>query len=72
MLPCSSSILGDPIASFDPTIWHVSIFTHLCEAFLGVLPHFHLFQHFFFLVPIPDASKPTVVGGYELVLCPEN
>jgi hypothetical protein len=44
----------------------------LCEAFLGVLPHFHLFQHFFFLHPIPNASKPTVIGGCELVLHPEN
>jgi len=51
---------------------HLSIFTHLCEAFLGVLPHFHIFQYFFFLVPIPDASKPAVVGGCELVLRPEN
>ena len=29
------------------SILHLSIFTHLCEAFLGILPHFHLFQHFF-------------------------
>jgi len=26
-------------------ILHLSIFTHLCEAFLGVLPYFHFFQH---------------------------
>ena len=25
------------------SILHLSIFTHLCEAFLGILPHFHLF-----------------------------
>ena len=49
------------------SILHLSIFTHLCEAFLGILPYFHLFQHFFFLVPIPDASKPAVIGGCELV-----
>ena len=54
------------------SILHLSIFTHFCEAFLGILPHFHLFQHFFILVPIPNASKPAVVGGCELVLCPEN
>jgi hypothetical protein len=51
---------------------HLSIFTHLCEAFIGVLPHFHLFQHFFFLEPIPDASRPAVVSGCELVLHPES
>ena len=49
------------------SILHLSIFTHLCEAFLGILPYFHLFQHFFFLVPIPDTSKPAVIGGCELV-----
>ena len=54
------------------SILHLSIFTHFCEAFLGILPHFHLFQHFFFLVPIPNATNPAVVGGCELVLRPEN
>ena len=44
------------------SILHLSIFTHFCEAFLGILPHFHLFQHFFTLVPVPNAAKPTVVG----------
>src|SRR6185312_9768815 len=54
------------------SILHLSIFTHFCEAFLGILPHFHLFQHFFILVPVPNASKPTVVGGYEIILHPET
>ena len=54
------------------SILHLSIFTHFCEAFLGILPHFHLFQHFFILVPIPNASKPAVVGGCELVLRPKS
>ena len=35
------------------SILHLSIFTNFCEALLGILPHFHLFQHFFFLVPVP-------------------
>src|SRR6185503_3878299 len=35
------------------SILHLSIFIHFYEAFLGILPHFHLFQHFFSLVPIP-------------------
>ena len=52
------------------SILHLSIFTHFCKAFLGILPHFHLFQHFFILVPIPNATKPAVVGGCELVLRP--
>ena len=54
------------------SILHLSIFTHLCEAFLGILPHFHLFQHFFFLAPVPNATNPAVVGGCELVLHPET
>ena len=53
------------------SILHLSIFTHFCEAFLGILPHFHLFQYFFFLVPIPNATNPAVVGGFELVHHPE-
>ena len=54
------------------SILHLSFFTHFCEAFLGILPHFHVFQHFFTLIPIPNSAKPTVVGGCELVLRPES
>ena len=54
------------------SILHLSIYTHFCEAFLGILPHFHLFQHFFILVLIPNATKPTVIGGCELILHPET
>ena len=50
------------------SILHLYIFTHFCEAFLGILPHFHLFQHFFTLVPVPNAAKPAVVSECELVL----
>ena len=45
------------------SILHLSIFTHFCKAFLGILPHFHLFQHVFTLVPVPNAVKPAVVAG---------
>ena len=51
------------------SILHLPIFTHFCEAFLGILPHFHLFQHFFTLVPVPNAAKPTIVGGCVGVYC---
>ena len=44
------------------SILHLSIFTHFCEAFLGILSHFHLFQHFFTLVPVPNTAKPAVVS----------
>jgi hypothetical protein len=29
------------------SILHVSVFIHFCEAYLGILPHFDLFRHFF-------------------------
>ena len=54
------------------SILHLSIFTHFCEAFLGFLPHFHLFQHLFFLVPVPNVTNPAIIGGCELVLRPET
>ena len=42
------------------SILRLSIFTHFCEAFLGLLPHFHLLQHFFLfqslMPPIPPLS----------------
>ena len=34
---------------------HISIFVHLCEAFLGIEPHFELFRFFFHLKPQPDS-----------------
>ena len=36
------------------------------------MPHFHFFQHFLFLRPIPNASKPADNGGAELVLRPKS
>ena len=47
-------------------ILHISIFVHLCEAFLGIEPHFDLFQYFFHLKPHPNDSKVDVVGGAGL------
>jgi hypothetical protein len=31
------------------SILHVSMFINLCESYLGILPHFNLFCHFFYL-----------------------
>ena len=31
------------------SILHVFVFVHFCEAYLGILPHFDLFRHFFYL-----------------------
>ena len=48
------------------SILHNSIFVHLCEAFLGIEPHFDLFQYFFHMKPHPNDSKVDVVGGAGL------
>lgn len=45
------------------SILQISIFIHLCEAFLGVDPHFSLFQHLFLLKSHPNDNCPNVVGG---------
>ena len=38
------------------SILHISIFVRLYEAFLGIVPHFDLFQNFFHLKPYPNES----------------
>jgi len=47
---------------------HISIFVHLCEAFLGIEPHFELFRYLFHLKPQPDSFVLDVVGGAGLQL----
>ena len=45
---------------------HIYIFVHLCEAFLGIEPHFELFWFLFHLKPQPDSFVLDVVGGAGL------
>jgi hypothetical protein len=47
---------------------HISIFVHLCEAFLGIEPHFELFRFLFHLKPQPDGFVLDIVGGAGLQL----
>src|SRR6266540_497486 len=42
-------------------ILHISTFIHLCEAYLGIEPHFALFHHLF-QVTTRQRSEPVVVG----------
>lgn len=49
-------------------VLHISIFVHLCEAFLGIYPHFDLFKSLFFLNPYPNFSNVATVGGANLEL----
>jgi hypothetical protein len=45
------------------SIFHVSVFVHFCEAFMGIKPHWILFRKFFHVKPQPSASDPQVVEG---------
>ena len=47
---------------------HISIYVHLCEAFLGIEPHFELLRFLFHLKPQPDSYVLDVVGGAGLQL----
>jgi hypothetical protein len=47
-------------------IFHVSVFVHFYEAFVGIKPHWVLFRKFFCLKPQPSANDPRVVGGADI------
>ena len=51
-------------------ILNLSICTHLCEAFLGIDPHFDLFRHLFLVRPQLSTKKIAEIGGAEVLLCP--
>jgi hypothetical protein len=44
----------------------ISTFIHLCEAYLGIVPHFHLWRHFFELKK--KTGKAAVVGSVGFML----
>ena len=46
------------------TILHISMFIHFCEVYLGILPHFNLFRHFFWLKKKGGGSSKVVGGVY--------
>ena len=53
------------------SILHIAIFINLCEAYLGIDPHFNLFRRFFQLKPFSEQGAPKIVGGVYLVLAME-
>ena len=53
------------------SILHIAIFVHLCEAFLGIYPHFDLFKNLFIFNPFPNFKNVATVGGANLELCPD-
>jgi hypothetical protein len=44
-------------------IFHVSVFVHFYEAFVGIKPHWILFRKFFRLKPQLSTNDPRVVRG---------
>ena len=50
------------------SILHIAIFVHLCEAYLGIEPHFDLFQHLLHLKQQTRADNIAEVGGADLQL----
>lgn len=45
------------------SILHLSIFSHFCEAFLGIPPHFGLFKYLFYLRVQFVRGETKVIGG---------
>jgi hypothetical protein len=43
----------------------ISTFSHLCEAYLSIAPHFHLWRHFF---QLSKTDKGVVVGSVSFML----
>jgi hypothetical protein len=48
------------------SILQISIFVHLCEAFLGVLPHFGLWKYLYHCCPGMAGGQHQLVGGASL------
>jgi hypothetical protein len=42
-------------------ILQISVFVHLCEAFLGIPPSLDLFCHLFWVKPQPSAASPAMI-----------
>jgi hypothetical protein len=44
----------------------ISIFVHLCEAYIGVLPHFGLWKYLYHYRPGMAGGQHQLVGGVSL------
>jgi hypothetical protein len=49
-------------------ILQIAIFVHLCEAFLGILPHFGLWKYLYHCQPRMARGQHQLVGGASLEL----
>ena len=60
---------GVSLCNLHPnTILHITVFIHFYEAYLGILPHFNLFRHLFWLKK-KGGGGSKVVDGVYLHLC---
>jgi hypothetical protein len=50
------------------SVLQVAVFVHLCEAFLGILPHFGLWKYLYHCRPEMDGGQHQHVGGASLEL----
>jgi hypothetical protein len=47
---------------------HISAFMTLCEAYMGIEPHFHLWNHFFRArLLLGSGVEAVVLGGLDIV-----
>jgi hypothetical protein len=53
-------------------IFHTSVFVHFCEAFIGIKPHWVLFQKLFRLKPKPSLDDPRVVSVTGFQMCEDT
>jgi hypothetical protein len=51
------------------SILQISIYVHLCEAFLGVLPHFGPWKYLYHCRPGMAGGQHQLVGGASLEMC---
>ncbi|KAK1651339.1 hypothetical protein QYE76_069144 [Lolium multiflorum] len=60
---------GFTVISATPnSILHLSIFITVCEAFLGIEPHWGLWRKIFYVKRHNDSNGPPVVGGVGFVV----
>jgi hypothetical protein len=50
------------------SILQIAIFVHLCEAYLGISPHFGLWKYVYHCKPGTTSGQHQVVGGTSLEL----
>ncbi|KAK1642780.1 hypothetical protein QYE76_060585 [Lolium multiflorum] len=67
--PLPSFFYGIQLWQLTPnSILHLSIFITVCEAFLGIDPHWGLWRKIFYVKRHNDSNAPPVVGGVGFVV----